>query len=94
MIATRWKHAGLLVLGLAAAGCSDSNDPDPDPDNVAPTASFTYECVDLDCTFTDLSSDSDGQVESFSWEFGDGQTSAGRNPRDRLHGRRAATTSP
>ena len=80
MIATRWKHVGLLVLGFAAAGCGDSNGPDPDPDNVAPTASFTYECVDLDCSFTDLSSDSDGQVESFSWAFGDGQTSTGRNP--------------
>ena len=80
MIATRWKHVGLVALGLAVAGCGDNNGPDPDPDNVAPTSSFTYECVDLECTFTDLSSDSDGTVEGFSWAFGDGQTASVRNP--------------
>jgi PKD repeat protein len=80
MIATRWKNVGMLVLGLAAAGCSDSNEPDPDPDNNAPAAGFTYECTDLACTFTNLSSDSDGTVTASAWDFGDDATSSNSNP--------------
>jgi PKD repeat protein len=78
MIATRWKNVGMLVLGLVAAGCSDSND--PDGENEAPTANFTYECTDLACTFTNLSSDSDGTVTSSAWDFGDDGTSNNNNP--------------
>lgn len=80
MIATRLKNVGMLVLGLAAAGCGDSNGPDPDPNNNAPTANFTYECTDLECTFTNLSSDSDGTVTSSAWEFGDDGASSTNNP--------------
>ncbi len=80
MIATRWKNVGLLVLGLAAGGCSDSNEPDPNPDNDAPTANFTMDCTDLSCSFTNLSSDSDGQVESSVWEFGDDGSATTTNP--------------
>ena len=78
MIATRWKNVGMLVLGLAATGCSDSTD--PDPDNTAPTANFTYECTDLACTFSNLSSDSDGTVTASAWEFGDDGSSSTANP--------------
>jgi PKD repeat protein len=80
MIATRWKNVGMLVLGLAAAGCGESNGPDPDPDNNAPAANFTIECTDLACSFTNLSSDSDGQVESSVWEFGDDGSATTSNP--------------
>jgi PKD repeat protein len=79
MNAMRGKYAGLLLLGLAA-GCSDSNGPDPDPDNVAPTANFTYECTDLACTFTNLSSDSDGTVTANAWDFGDDGSSQNASP--------------
>jgi PKD repeat protein len=78
MTATRWKNVGLLVLGLVVAGCGDSND--PDGENEAPTANFTYECTDLACTFTNLSSDSDGTVTSSAWDFGDDGTSTNNNP--------------
>jgi PKD repeat protein len=78
MIATRWKNVGLLVLGVAAAGCGDSND--PNPDNDAPTANFAFECTDLACTFTNLSSDSDGTVTTSAWDFGDDGTSTNNNP--------------
>ena len=76
MNATRWKNLGMLVLGLAAAGCGDSND----PDNDAPTANFAFECTDLDCTFTNLSSDSDGTVAESDWDFGDDALSGNNNP--------------
>jgi len=42
--------------------------------NIPPTASFTSTCTDLDCDFTDASTDSDGSVVSWSWGFGDGGT--------------------
>jgi chitodextrinase len=71
--------AGLAGLGLAVAGCGkDSNG--PGPENVAPTANFTFVCSDLDCDFSDLSSDTDGSVAAVSWDFGDAQTAGVRNP--------------
>jgi PKD repeat protein len=79
MSATRGKLVGLLLLGLAA-GCGDSNGPDPDPDNEAPTANFTWECTDLACTFTNLSSDADGTVAGSAWDFGDDGGSQNPNP--------------
>ena len=51
-----------------------------DPGNEAPTADFSASCTDLTCSFTDLSSDADGDVVGWSWDFGDGATSAARNP--------------
>jgi subtilisin family serine protease len=52
----------------------------PPPSNSAPTASFTYSCTDLSCSFTDTSTDSDGSILSRSWTFGDGATSTATNP--------------
>ena len=50
------------------------------PQNQGPTASFTVECDLLACTFTDLSTDSDGTVVGWNWSFGDGSTSEQQNP--------------
>jgi PKD repeat protein len=69
-----------LVAGaalLAACGGGDSTGPS---NNVAPTADFTYECSDLACTFTDRSTDTDGQITSQTWAFGDGATGTGLSP--------------
>jgi PKD repeat protein len=76
----RYLHvfsAGVVLATLGLAGCGDSNGPNG---NVAPTADFTSDCTDLDCTFTSLSGDSDGQVSSYKWEFGDGQQSTSQGP--------------
>ncbi|HKT59093.1 MAG TPA: PKD domain-containing protein [Gemmatimonadales bacterium] len=67
--------AGVLLAGLA--GCGDSNGPGG---NKAPTADFTSDCTDLDCTFTNLSGDSDGRVTGSSWQFGDGAQSNSTAP--------------
>jgi chitodextrinase len=50
------------------------------PGNQAPTAAFTPTCSGLECTFTDGSSDADGTIASYLWDFGDGQTSTEASP--------------
>jgi CubicO group peptidase (beta-lactamase class C family) len=52
----------------------------PPPSNAPPSASFGSSCSGLTCTFTDASSDTDGTVATWSWTFGDGETSTARNP--------------
>lgn len=51
-----------------------------DPANVAPTASFTSSCTELTCSFTSTSTDTDGTVASWAWNFGDGGSSTAENP--------------
>jgi PKD repeat protein len=43
-------------------------------------ADFLATVTDLTATFTDPSSDPDGSVASWLWDFGDGSSSADRNP--------------
>jgi PKD repeat protein len=51
------------------------------PPNEAPIANFAFACTDLACTFTDASTDADGTIQNWSWDFGhDGQTSSAQNP--------------
>jgi len=50
------------------------------PRNQAPTAAFTVATNGLTATFTDGSSDPDGQIASRAWDFGNGRTSTEKNP--------------
>ena len=76
---TEWRSLALsLAVAAVAAGCGkDSTDPSG---NAAPTADFSSSCTDLTCTFTDLSVDSDGQVMTYTWEFGGEGGSDLKNP--------------
>jgi len=48
--------------------------------NQPPTANFTWSADDLTVTFTDTSNDSDGNITSWNWSFGDNQFSTAQNP--------------
>ncbi len=54
--------------------------PPPPPQNQPPSASFVYSATGLSLEFTDTSSDLDGMVVFWLWNFADGTTSAEQNP--------------
>ncbi len=67
-----------LVLDRFAVSVDDGGDDGGDT-NSAPTASFTSSCTDLTCDFDGSgSSDSDGSIASYEWDFGDGTTATGQ----------------
>ena len=48
--------------------------------NAAPTVAFTFVCTQLVCDFTDTSTDADGTLASWGWNFGDGNTATAQHP--------------
>jgi len=60
---------------LAASSCGGA------PANFPPVASFSYNCTLLACSFDgSASSDSDGTIASYSWNFGDGNSASVASP--------------
>ena len=60
--------------------------------NTPPVASFTSSCTNLSCSFDAVaSSDPDGSIRSYAWDFGDGSTGTGVSP---SHSYAAANTYP
>jgi subtilisin family serine protease len=60
----------LLYSLFDGSGGGETNNP--------PTASFTYSCTDLSCSFNGSgSSDSDGSISSYDWTFGDNTSGSG-----------------
>ncbi len=48
--------------------------------NIAPTALFEFSNNDLEVAFTDKSSDQNGMITRWAWDFGDGNTSGAQSP--------------
>ena len=63
---------------MAAVAGVESGTPLAAP--LPPTASFTFTCDGLTCSFTDASTDSNGTLTAWSWTFGDGSSSTLPNP--------------
>ncbi|KAA0004498.1 MAG: PKD domain-containing protein [Thermoplasmata archaeon] len=54
--------------------------PPPPPPQSPPDADFSFVIEDLTVSFSDMSSDSDGSVVNWTWNFGDGNVSYEQNP--------------
>lgn len=72
--------ANRIDLVLNHFKVSVDNSQTTSPDNYPPTADFSYTVDGLIVTFTDESTDSDGSVVAWSWDFGDGETSTAKDP--------------
>jgi PKD repeat protein len=71
---------------FAAMGCDDSgclfganfDDLDVESENIPPVARFSFSCTALACSFDGSgSSDPDGSIATYSWNFGDGTSGSG-----------------
>jgi PKD repeat protein len=84
-----WSANNSLVFIISGSGTRTAESYDGEPTaapllhveyttdggaNTGPTAAFTYNCMDLVCDFTDGSTDSDGSVTAWAWDFGDGSS--------------------
>jgi len=78
------KFISLIITMFLLAACGEEKDGGTIiptvSNNVTPTADFTFECTNKECAFTNSSTDIDGTITSFSWNFGDGNTSTEQNP--------------
>jgi PKD repeat protein len=54
--------------------------PPPPPVNQPPAASFDFQATGLSVAFTDTSTDADGQIVAWAWDFGDDATSTSQHP--------------
>ena len=70
-------EAGTTICSNPATALFGGGSP---PDNSPPNAAFTPTCTGATCRFSDGSSDSDGTVVGWRWNFGDGSSSTDRNP--------------
>lgn len=77
-------HDNARVLNLTAATIAAFKDEPTDVVNTPPLADFSTDVTDLTAVFTDLSSDVDGNIESYLWSFGDSKTSIEKSPSHRF----------
>jgi len=71
---SEYTIANRIDLVLNRFGVTVDDGSSPTNDNSPPTAGFSFVATDLTVDFTDTSSDSDGTVAAWSWDFVDGNT--------------------
>jgi len=83
----QYADDGIYLVNLTVTdddGASDTIQKQITASNVPPLADFSWSPLNPTTAdtiqFTDLSSDADGSIVSWSWEFGDGSTSTLQNP--------------
>jgi len=75
------RFSSVFPLVAVAALLTACGEDDTGPSNTAPTAAFTAKCNPLtSCSFSNSSTDADGTIEGYDWDFGDGQTSTEQSP--------------
>jgi PKD repeat protein len=73
--ATTGQIAVTTASGTATSSSSFTVVPD-----TPPSAAFTFSCTALSCSFDGgASSDPDGMIEAYSWDFGDGTSGSGQS---------------
>ncbi|MGI2258832.1 S8 family serine peptidase [Shewanella sp. GXUN23E] len=60
--------------GLVITGLGDN------PGGSAPVAGFSYAVTDFTVSFTNTSTDDDGDITGYAWDFGDGSSSSDMSP--------------
>jgi serine protease len=73
-------NAGADVGTLDSWSLTFTGVPSGNPGNLRPTAGFSFTTSGLTATFTDSSTDADGSITAWSWNFGDGATSTAQHP--------------
>jgi PKD repeat protein len=78
-----WNTWDQPKLDQLVEGCLDAHvacGKQHTPTNRPPDAQFSFGCTDLSCDFTDASTDSDGSIASWAWDFADETTSTAKDP--------------
>jgi PKD repeat protein len=80
------RHGRLNIAGALAASGSPSGD-------LPPTASFSYTCMGLDCTFKGNASSDDNGINNYHWDFDENEaTYSGLTASTAVHTYSAAGT--
>jgi PKD repeat protein len=72
-----WLRAISLPLALFLSACGGGGS--STPANTAPTANFAFSCIDLTCTFVNVSTtqDTNDTLFAYTWNFGDSSPTVG-----------------